>query len=68
MNAANMRLGRADQLTALLKERCALLPAGERFLSVRQIMAEYNVSQITVKQALDRLCSAGMLAARERSG
>lgn len=68
MHDENVRFGRIDQLTLLLKERCETIVAGERFLSVRQIMTDYNVSQITVNKALARLVEAGVLVARERSG
>ena len=62
----NIRFSRADQLTQHLKERCRKLGIGEKFLSVRQIMDEFNVSQITVKQAMERLCESGVLEAQER--
>ena len=64
----NIRFSRADQLTQHLKERCRKLGIGEKFLSVRQIMDEFNVSQITVKQAMERLCESGVLEAQERRG
>ena len=48
----NIRFNRADQLTQHLTARCLQFRAGEKFLSVRQIMDEFNVSQITVKQAM----------------
>ena len=31
-------------------------------------MEEFGVSQITVKQAIERLCESGVLEARDRSG
>ena len=55
-----------DQLMLGLKDRCQKLNAGEKFLSVRQIMEEFGVSQITVKQAIERLCESGVLEARDR--
>lgn len=64
----NIRFNRADQLTQHLTARCLQFRAGERFLSVRQIMDEFNVSQITVKQAMERLCETGVLEAQERRG
>lgn len=68
MVESNIRFSRADQLTMHLKERCLKLNAGEKFLSVRQIMDEFNVSQITVKQAVERLCESGVLEAQDRRG
>ena len=68
MVESNIRFSRADQLTMHLKERCSKLNAGEKFLSVRQIMDEFNVSQITVKQAVERLCESGVLEAQDRRG
>lgn len=62
----NIRFSRADQLTQHLKERCRKLGIGEKFLSVRQIMDEFNVSQITVKQAMERLCESA--CSKRRSG
>ena len=64
----NIRFNRADQLTQHLTARCLQFRAGEKFLSVRQIMDEFNVSQITVKQAMERLCETGVLEAQERRG
>ena len=64
----NPKFNRADQLMLGLKDRCQKLNAGEKFLSVRQIMEEFGVSQITVKQAIERLCESGVLEARDRSG
>ena len=68
MVESNIRFIRADQLTQHLKERCRRLGVGEKFLSVRQIMDEFSVSQITVKQALERLCESGVLEAQDRRG
>ena len=68
INTEKHRFSRADQLTQHLKERCRKLGIGEKFLSVRQIMDEFNVSQITVKQAMERLCESGVLEAQERRG
>ena len=64
----NPKFNRADQLMLGLKDRCQKLNAGEKFLSVRQIMEEFGVSQVTVKQAIERLCESGVLEARDRSG
>ncbi len=64
----NIKFSRADQLTQHLTERCGRLPAGGKFLSVRQIMDEFCVSQITVKQAIERLCESGVLEAQDRRG
>ncbi len=64
----NTKFSRVDQLMTLLQERCGKCNTGDRFLSVRQIMEEFGVSQITVRQAMERLCESGVLEARDRSG
>lgn len=64
----NIKFSRADQLTQHLKEYCAKLAVGDKFLSVRRIMDEFNVSQMTVSQAIERLCESGVLEAQDRRG
>ena len=58
MNQNAMKL---DFLYENLKRELSRLAPGERFLSVRDIMREYNVSQQMVERALDRFTTEGRL-------
>lgn len=68
MSEDQAKFSRADQLTLQLQSHCAKLAEGEKFMSVRQIMRDFAVSQNTVQQCLERLCRAGVLEVKDRSG
>lgn len=65
MNQNAMKL---DFLYENLKRELSRLAPGERFLSVRDIMREYNVSQQMVERALDRFTTEGRLESIPRKG
>ncbi len=68
MSEDQAKFSRADQLTLQLQSHCAKLCEGDKFMSVRQIMRDFAVSQNTVQQSLERLCRAGVLEVKDRSG
>lgn len=59
---------KTDQLFRLLHEKLRQLPDGAAFPSVRQLMAEYSVSQATVTATLKRLLDMGLIESRVGSG
>ncbi len=68
MTEQTLKTRRADKLVQFLKDRALNMSDGERFPSVRQLMDEYMVSQLTVEKALARLSESGCIYARYRSG
>ena len=59
---------KSDQLFSELRRRITNMPDGTEFPSIRNLMEEYKVSQLTVTTALNHLKSLGMLTANPRSG
>lgn len=62
------RLPKADLIYQRLKNYCSGLQEGEKFPSVRQLMRNFDISQLVVKTVIDRMCAEGMLTAVPRSG
>lgn len=58
-----MRSSKSDELCVRLRQRIAMMKDGEVFPTVRQLMAEYNVSQSTVTPAINLLKKKGLLKA-----
>lgn len=56
-----LKISKAQQLREHLAQRIETMEEGERFLSVRNIMKEYGVSQSVVGQSLSLLESGGLL-------
>ncbi len=59
---------KSEQLFGELRRRITNLPDGAEFPSIRSLMGEYKVSQLTVTTALNNLKALGMLTANPRSG
>ena len=59
---------KSEQLFSELRRRITNMPDGTSFPSIRTLMEEYKVSQLTVTSALNTLKSLGMLTANPRSG
>lgn len=59
---------KSEQLFSELRRRITNMPDGTEFPSIRNLMEEYKVSQLTVTSALNNLKSLGMLTANPRSG
>jgi LacI family transcriptional regulator len=57
-----------DQLYDGLKSRINNMSKGERFLSVREAMNEYRVSQVTVDKAMMKLSDEGLLIRMPKVG
>ncbi len=54
-------MGRAEQLYHKLKTRIIGFEPGSPFFSVRSIMSDFEVSQVTVSSAIQRLTEEGLL-------
>lgn len=52
---------KSEALKGQLRKRLLAMTPGDGFLSIREIMREFAVSQITVTKALDGLCADGLL-------
>lgn len=59
---------RIDRIYSGLKARIDTMNRGERFLSVREVMNEYGVSQVTVDRAMVRLTREGLLVRTPKVG
>ncbi|MDD3154521.1 MAG: substrate-binding domain-containing protein [Victivallaceae bacterium] len=59
---------KSDHLEKELRRELERMPEGEQLRSVRRIMADYNVSQLVVNQALDNLERSGWIIRRARRG
>ncbi len=51
-----------------LRDRITLMPAGTRFPSIREVMREFNVSQITVDKAMEMLSQEGLITKQPKRG
>ena len=58
-----LKSNKSDELCVRLRQRIASMKDGEAFPTVRQLMAEYNVSQSTVTPAINLLKEKGLLKA-----
>ncbi|WP_294501564.1 GntR family transcriptional regulator [uncultured Victivallis sp.] len=58
-----LKSSKSDELCAMLRQRIASMEDGAPFPTVRQLMAEYGVSQSTVTPAINLLKEKGLLKA-----
>ena len=58
-----IRSNKSEELCVRLRQRIATMRDGDPFPTVRQLMAEYNVSQSTVTPAINLLKEKGLLKA-----
>ncbi len=56
-----LKIAKSEELFQLLKERIGTMNNGDRFHSVRQLMKEFEVSQFSIKPALDKLEEEGLI-------
>lgn len=61
-------LTKIERVYTELKGRISDLPAGGRFPSIRNVMREFNVSQITVDKAMELLVQDGLIVKRPKQG
>jgi len=59
---------KAERVYRELRQRVETMDRGMRFPSVRQVIRELGVSQVTVDRALDRLSEEGLIVRRPKRG
>ena len=59
---------KSDTLHENLVRELSRMAPGEKFMTVRDIMRRYNVSQLIVDRAVNRLCEDGKLVSFARRG
>jgi len=65
---ASLNSNKYEQVYQDLCQRIAALPAGMRLPTVRQLMAEYDISQATIDHAIDMLAERGLIVRRPGRG
>lgn len=63
-----LKESKSEILFRQLQEKLGTMSAGDLFPSVRQLMKEYGVSQLVVKEALNKLTECGLIDSRVGKG
>ena len=63
-----LKESKSEILFRQLQEKLVAMSSGDLFPSVRQLMKEYGVSQLVVKEALDKLTEHGLIDSRVGKG